>query len=61
MEPQTVAEPKWYDRPFVKEAFRIAIAVGLAWLASKGIKLPGELPVHQPVVVVVGPGATTPQ
>jgi hypothetical protein len=36
------AEPKWYDRPAVKKLIEIGVIVLLAWLATKGIKLPGE-------------------
>lgn len=44
----------WWQRPAAKELLRIGIAVGLAWLAAKGIRVPGEvLPVQAAPVVVV--------
>lgn len=49
---QKPAPPRLLDNPWVKEALRLAIAVGLAWLASKGIRLPAEQPTSPPVVVV---------
>jgi hypothetical protein len=63
MEPTTPpASPKFLDRPLVREAIRIGIAVLVAFLASKGIKLPSEtfpvaaVPGPAPVVVVNVPG-----
>ncbi len=50
-EPTTPAPIKWYESPLVKRAIDIAIAVAVAWLASKGLKLPGETP--PPVTVSV--------
>ena len=46
------AELKWHERPLVRKAIEIGTIVLLAWLAPKGIKLPGELPT-QPLVVNV--------
>lgn len=47
--------PKWWQSPPAKEALRVLLAVALAWLAAKGIKLPGEQ--AQPVNVYVSPAA----
>jgi hypothetical protein len=62
MEPKTDAPtptaPKWYDRPLVRAAAKYGMIFLVAFLASKGIHLPGELP--PPVVVNVnatGPDA----
>lgn len=53
-----VAEPKWYERPLVKAAIKYGVIFLLAFLASKGIHIPAELP---PVVVNVSyPGPEAP-
>lgn len=46
------AAPRLLDNPLVRRAIDIAIAVALAWLASKGIRLPVEQQAAPPVVVV---------
>lgn len=46
----TPTAPKWYDRPLVRAAAKYGMIFLVAFLASKGIHLPGELP---PVVVNV--------
>lgn len=47
--------PKWWQSPLAKEIARIALAAALAFLASKGIHLPGEM--AQPVNVYVSPAS----
>ena len=48
-------QPKFLDRPIVKEAIRIGVAVLLAWLAANGIRVSDK---PTPPVVVVN--ATAP-
>lgn len=48
--PLAPTNPKWYERPLVKAAVKYGMIFLVAFLASKGIHIPGELP---PVVVNV--------
>jgi uncharacterized membrane protein (DUF441 family) len=51
IKPVEAPKPKLLDNPWVKQGLQILLTVALAWLASKGIKLPAEQ--AQPVNVYV--------